>query len=70
MFFLKSDAEVPLHLKKVTGDLRTRAPSRAARKEAGEKARVDNVEEKAKFDSIMILANGINNATTNGDGLF
>jgi len=59
LFFLKTDSEVPYHLQNVTGELRTRAPSQAARKEAEEKARAEGAEEKAKFNSIMILAGGL-----------
>lgn len=39
LFFLKSNSEMPYYLQAVTGELKTRAPSQAARKEAEEKAR-------------------------------
>lgn len=39
MFFLKGCIEVPYYLQSVTGDLRTRGPGQAARKEAEKRAR-------------------------------
>lgn len=40
LFFLKSNIEVPYYLQCVTGELKTRAPSLAQRKEAEERARM------------------------------
>ncbi|KAG9256409.1 uncharacterized protein F5Z01DRAFT_735078 [Emericellopsis atlantica] len=39
LFFLKTNSEMPFYLNTVTGELKTRAPTQAARKEAEEKAR-------------------------------
>lgn len=44
LFFLKSNIEVPYYLQCVTGELRTRAPHAASRKEAGERAKGDGME--------------------------
>lgn len=43
LFFLKSNIEVPYYLQCVTGELKTRAPSLAQRKEAEERARMAEV---------------------------
>lgn len=59
LFFLKSNIEVPYYLQCVTGELKTRAPSQAARKEAEERARLAGDEEQARFNGIMTLANGM-----------
>lgn len=59
LFFLKSNIEVPYYLQCVTGELKTRAPSQAARKEAEERARAMGEEETARFHGIMALAGGI-----------
>lgn len=59
LFFLKSNIEVPYYLQCVTGELKTRAPSQAARKEAEERARLASDEEQARFNGIMTLAGGI-----------
>ncbi|KAH8803279.1 telomere repeat binding factor-domain-containing protein [Xylogone sp. PMI_703] len=59
LFFLKSNIEVPYYLQCVTGELKTRAPSQAARKEAEERARLASDEEQARFNGIMTLASGI-----------
>jgi hypothetical protein len=59
LFFLKSNIEVPYYLQCVTGELKTRAPSQAARKEAEERARLSSNEAQARFNGIMTLANGI-----------
>lgn len=58
LFFLKSSIEVPYFLQSVTGELKTRAPSQAARKEAQERERLGSDDEKARFDSIMALSRG------------
>lgn len=62
LFFLKSNIEVPYYLQCVTGELKTRAPSQAARKEAEERARLAGDEEQARFNGIMALANGMQQA--------
>jgi hypothetical protein len=59
LFFLKSNIEVPYYLQCVTGELKTRAPSQAARKEAEERARLAGDEEQARFNGIMALAGGM-----------
>lgn len=58
LFFLKSSIEVPYFLQSVTGELKTRAPSQAARREAQERERLGSDDEKARFDSIMALSQG------------
>lgn len=62
LFFLKSNIEVPYYLQCVTGELKTRAPSQAARKEAEERARLASDEEQARFNGIMALAGGMQDA--------
>lgn len=59
LFFLKSDYEVPSYLQQVTGELKTRAPTQAARREAEERARLATDDERARLDGIEILANGM-----------
>jgi hypothetical protein len=67
LFFLKSNIEVPYYLQCVTGELKTRAPSQAARKEAEERARLASDEEQARFNGIMALAGGMQDQNnTNG----
>ncbi len=61
LFFLKTSSEMPYYLQSVTGELKTRAPSQAARKEAEEKARVNSEEEQARLQGIMTLASGLQN---------
>ncbi|KAH6608078.1 hypothetical protein Trco_004391 [Trichoderma cornu-damae] len=58
LFFLKTNSEMPYYLQAVTGELKTRAPTQAARKEAEEKARLNSEEEQAKLQGIMALAGG------------
>jgi len=58
LFFLKSETEVPYYLQSVTGELKTRAPTQAARKEAEQRAREHGSEEQARFNGIMTLAGG------------
>ncbi|EPE25651.1 Homeo [Glarea lozoyensis ATCC 20868] len=55
LFFLKSRIEVPYYLQSVTGELKTRAPSQAARKEAEEKAASEKLDEQAHFNGMMTL---------------
>lgn len=59
LFFLKSDYEVPSYLQQVTGELKTRAPTQAARREAEERARLAGDDERARLDGIGILAGGM-----------
>ena len=61
LFFLKTNSEMPYYLQSVTGELKTRAPSQAARKEAEEKARLNLEEEQARIQGIMTLAGGLQN---------
>ena len=58
LFFLKSNIEVPFYLQAVTGELKTRAPSTAARKEAEERKRLAD-EEVARANGIAMLAQGL-----------
>ncbi|KAM7204762.1 Telomere repeat binding factor (TRF) domain containing protein [Rhypophila sp. PSN 637] len=60
LFFLKTNSEMPYYLQTVTGELKTRAPSQAARKEAEEKARLDS-EGHARIQAIMTLGGGLQN---------
>lgn len=46
LFFLKTQSEMPYYLSAVTGELKTRAPNQAARKEAEERARLSREGEK------------------------
>ncbi|KAI9744855.1 MAG: TTAGGG repeat binding factor [Claussenomyces sp. TS43310] len=48
LFFLKNNIEVPYYLQSVTGELKTRAPSQAARKEAEERAKLSSDEAETK----------------------
>ncbi|KAK4122877.1 hypothetical protein N657DRAFT_483077 [Parathielavia appendiculata] len=61
LFFLKTNSEMPYYLQSVTGELKTRAPGQAARKEAEEKARMNLEEEQARIQGIMTLASGLQN---------
>jgi hypothetical protein len=67
LFFLKTNSEMPYYLQSVTGELKTRAPGQAARKEAEEKARMNLEEEQARIQGIMTLAGGLqyNHLTNN-----
>ena len=64
LFFLKSNIEVPYYLQFVTGELKTRAPSRVAKNEAREKAMSE--EDRAHVQGVMALA-GTANALQEGD---
>jgi len=66
LFFLKTDTEVPYYLQCVTGELKTRAPSQAARKEAEERAKLASEEERARFEGIMALGGMSEHAPVNG----
>lgn len=59
LFFLKTNSEMPYYLNSVTGELKTRAPTQAARKEAEERARQTSVEDQTKLQSIMAMSNGL-----------
>jgi protein TBF1 len=63
LFFLKTNSEMPYYLQCVTGELKTRAPSQAARREAEDKARMNSEEEQARLAGIMTLAGGLQNST-------
>lgn len=52
LFFLKSGIEVPYYLKFVTGELKTRAPAQAAKREAREKQKKQGEEDKAHVEGI------------------
>ncbi|CAJ0552919.1 Ff.00g009970.m01.CDS01 [Fusarium sp. VM40] len=67
LFFLKTNSEMPYYLQAVTGELKTRAPTQAARKEAEERARMNSEEDQAKLQGIMTLAGGLQNPP-NGQG--
>ncbi|KAI1855782.1 hypothetical protein JX265_012227 [Neoarthrinium moseri] len=72
LFFLKTNSEMPYYLQCVTGELKTRAPTQAARKEAEERARINSEGDKAHINGIMALGNMQNghgqrpNPTPNG----
>ncbi|KAK8129369.1 hypothetical protein PG999_001749 [Apiospora kogelbergensis] len=55
LFFLKTSSEMPYYLQCVTGELKTRAPTQAARKEAEEKSRLNSQEEQERINGIMAL---------------
>ncbi|KAI9803419.1 MAG: TTAGGG repeat binding factor [Piccolia ochrophora] len=63
LFFLKSGIEVPYYLQCVTGELKTRAPSQAAKNEAKERARLSGDEERAHVEGILALAGGAHYAS-------
>ncbi|KAI1430899.1 hypothetical protein GGR50DRAFT_144505 [Xylaria sp. CBS 124048] len=63
LFFLKTNSEMPYYLQCVTGELKTRAPTQAARKEAEEKARMNSEEHQAHMNGILALAGGLQNHT-------
>ncbi|KAI9845689.1 MAG: TTAGGG repeat binding factor [Thelocarpon superellum] len=58
LFFLKSGIEVPYYLQFVTGELKTRAPSQAAKHEAKERAKVLGDEDRAHVEGVLALAGG------------
>lgn len=65
LFFLKTNSEMPYYLQCVTGELKTRAPSQAARKEAEEKARLNSEEEQARLQGIPMNAQGLHSNRRN-----
>ncbi|KAI0130370.1 telomere repeat binding factor-domain-containing protein [Xylariales sp. AK1849] len=54
LFFLKAESEMPYYLHCVTGELKTRAPSQAARKE---RAKINSEEDQARINGILTLGN-------------
>ncbi|KAK1761076.1 telomere repeat binding factor-domain-containing protein [Echria macrotheca] len=65
LFFLKSGCEIPFYLQQVTGELKTRAPGQAARREAEEKERLGLEEHRATVEGIMTLS-GLQNGQLDG----
>ncbi|RCI11353.1 hypothetical protein L249_7132 [Ophiocordyceps polyrhachis-furcata BCC 54312] len=59
LFFLKTSSEMPYYLQAVTGELKTRAPTQAARKEAEVRAKQSSEEDQARLQGIMALAGGL-----------
>jgi protein TBF1 len=59
LFFLKNSDEMPFYLKGVTGDLKSRAPAQASKKEAEARLKLNAVEEKDRVNGIMTLAQGL-----------
>ncbi|OWP02228.1 hypothetical protein B2J93_5615 [Marssonina coronariae] len=55
LFFLKSGIEVPYYLQCVTGELKTRAPSQAAKREAEQRARLAGEDEMMRQEGISAL---------------
>lgn len=66
LFFLKSGIEVPYYLQFVTGELKTRAPSQAAKNEA--KERENDSEERAHVEGVFALAYGPDSAQGSENG--
>lgn len=69
LFFLKSGIEVPYYLKFVTGELKTRAPAQAAKREARERQKKQGEEDKAHVEGIkgiMALAGAHSQPVTLG----
>ncbi|KUI68002.1 Telomeric DNA-binding factor trf1 [Cytospora mali] len=64
LFFLKTNSEMPYYLQCVTGELKTRAPGQAARKEAEEQARQGVMNPNGSVHSSY--APNYTNGTTNG----
>ena len=52
LFFLKNGIEVPYYLKFVTGELKTRAPAQAAKREAREQRKKQGEEDKLHVEGI------------------
>jgi hypothetical protein len=71
LFFLKSGIEVPYYLKFVTGELKTRAPAQAAKREARERQKKQGEEDKAHVEGIkgmMALAGAHSQPVALGHG--
>ncbi|KAJ5120453.1 uncharacterized protein N7515_009841 [Penicillium bovifimosum] len=68
LFFLKSGIEVPYYLKFVTGELKTRAPAQAAKREARERQKKQGEEDKAHVEGIkgMMALAGAHGAPVSG----
>lgn len=60
LFFLKSGIEVPYHLKAVTGELKTRAPTQAAKREAEERARLADMNDRGQLEKATNSAGDTN----------
>lgn len=69
LFFLKTQSEMPYYLSAVTGELKTRAPNQAARKEAEERARLSREEDQAKTQGSMAVLVGQLQSATQGHGV-
>lgn len=69
LFFLKTQSEMPYYLSAVTGELKTRAPNQAARKEAEERARLSREEDQAKTQGSMAALVGQLQSATQGHGV-
>ncbi|KAH7346431.1 telomere repeat binding factor-domain-containing protein [Rhexocercosporidium sp. MPI-PUGE-AT-0058] len=68
LFFLKSGIEVPYYLQCVTGELKTRAPSQAAKREAEQRARLASEDEQMRQEGISALSGmASNGAGISGD---
>lgn len=63
LFFLKSGIDVPVYLQRVTGELKTRAPAQAAKREAKERMR-QMEEERARLG----LSGSASSASEEGSG--
>ncbi|ORY60076.1 telomere repeat binding factor-domain-containing protein [Pseudomassariella vexata] len=59
LFFLKANSEMPVYFQGVTGELKTRAPGQAAKREAEKRARQESHEQQSHVEGINILANGL-----------
>lgn len=69
LFFLKSSIEVPYYLQSVTGELKTRAPTQAARREAEERGGSDNNQGSSVIGPSSPSGNSPASGTTNGSML-
>ncbi len=66
LFFLKSGIEVPYYLQCVTGELKTRAPSQAAKREAEQRARLAGEDEQMRQEGISALSGMASQIAPNG----
>lgn len=69
LFFLKTNSEMPYYLQCVTGELKTRAPSQAARKEAEEQARVQAGSSPGTYASTYMNGSTVNGTSSLAHGL-
>ncbi|KAI9728148.1 MAG: hypothetical protein M1828_004609 [Chrysothrix sp. TS-e1954] len=67
LFFLKTDNEVPTYLKPVTGELKTRAPVRARKKEAKQQLQNSSAMDRITEDALAALAGASRPAANLGD---